>query len=59
LEDIHKALGADLTAGGVQAVAPTVNEARKSALALRDSLTKLRNELQALGVAMSSAAPKN
>jgi hypothetical protein len=56
--DIKKAVGADLTPSGVEMVAPIANQARSSAVGLRDSLAKLSSELQSLGVAMSSKAPK-
>ncbi len=58
LRDIQKAVGADLTPAGVQAVAPTANAARASAVSLRENLTKLSAELRSLGVAMSAKAPK-
>jgi hypothetical protein len=56
--DIQRALGADLTPGGVQAIAPVANEARKNAVPLRDSLNGLHQQLESLGVAMSAKAQK-
>lgn len=58
LVDIHTALGLDLTEAGVKSVAPIANEARKSAVTLRESIAALRQELQTLGVKMSAKAAK-
>lgn len=58
LLDIQKVAGADLTQGGIQSVASTANQARASAVALRDSISSLRKELQSLGVALSAKAAK-
>jgi len=58
LIDIRSALSADLTPGGVQAVAPVANKARENAVSVRDNLKSLSAELETLGFAMSSKAQK-
>jgi chromosome segregation ATPase len=58
LVDIKTALGSDLTPGGVESIRPVANKARENAVSLRNSLTKLRQELESMGVAMSAKAAK-
>lgn len=58
IRDIQKALGADLTPGGIDAIKDIKRKASLAAIPLQDSLTKLANEFSALGVAMSASAPQ-
>jgi len=54
LKDIRRALGSDLTRGGLQSVKPIVANARENAQRVQTSLTKLTSELADSGARLSS-----
>ena len=58
IRDVQKALGADLTPGGIDSIKDFKRKASLDAIPLQDALTKLANEFSALGVAMSASAPQ-
>lgn len=55
LKDIRRALGSDLTRGGLQSVKPIVANARDNAQKVQTSLSKLTSELTDSSASMSSA----
>lgn len=58
LKDIQTALGADLTAGGIQAIKPAVNKVNRDAVPLRGAADQLLADFKSLGISMSTAGPQ-
>ena len=58
LRDVQRALSIDLTPEGVSTVRPIVGKAMQDVGPLNDSIQQLALDFRALGVAMSSVAPK-
>jgi hypothetical protein len=53
-EDIRKALGTDLTVGGLEAMKSTVSNVNENAVKVQTALVKLADDLAASGTRMSS-----
>ena len=58
-QDIRTALGADLTAGGLQAVKPLASNAEQNARKVQMALARLAEELSVSGARMSSVFPRS
>jgi hypothetical protein len=59
LQDIQKALSADLTAGGIQSVKGLVENAEQNAHKVQTALARLSDELYSSSARMSSITPRN
>jgi outer membrane murein-binding lipoprotein Lpp len=59
LRDVHRFLKVDLTTAGVAAVRGTVAKAMQDSAPLNESITRLAQDFEALGVAMSSVVPRS
>jgi len=55
LQDIRKALSADLTVGGVDAMKPLVSNANTNANSVQTALAQAKTDLNSLSTQMSSA----
>jgi hypothetical protein len=55
LKDIRTALGADLTAGGIDAIQDVVKKAYADAVPLREALQKLSTDFRELGVSLATS----
>jgi hypothetical protein len=58
LKDVHTALGADLTAGGLASIKDVLDKANRDAVPLRESLAKLSKEFRELGVSLAATTPQ-
>jgi chromosome segregation ATPase len=58
LEDIHTALGTDLTAGGLASIKDVLDKAKRDAAPLQESLAKLSQEFRELGVSLAVTTPQ-
>jgi hypothetical protein len=53
-QDIRKALGTDLTVGGLEAMKPTISKVNENSSKVQTALARLADDLAASGVRMSS-----